>query len=119
MSPLHLTTQLKKSVKFSTHTPNTACTLFKGIGVATGGTVGAATLTGASTGNYVYTDLTRKGVDENTALKVAGVNAVGDAVGTALPISYGLKGSGGLVGDAALSIGGATGLNTGMQYWPR
>ncbi len=86
------------------------------LGVATGGTLGAATLTGGSTGNYVYTDLTRKGVDENTALKVAGVNAVGDAVGTALPISYGFKGSGGLVADATLSVGGATGLNTGMQY---
>lgn len=86
------------------------------LGVATSGTLGAATLTGGSTGNYVYTDLTRKGVDENTALKVAGVNAVGDAVGTALPISYGFKGSGGLVADAALSVGGATGLNTGMQY---
>jgi len=86
------------------------------LGVATGGTVGAATLTGGSTGNYVYTDLTRKGVDESTALKVAGVNAVGDAVGTALPIGYGFKGTGGLIGDAALSIGGATGLNTGMQY---
>ncbi|EPK9977840.1 transglycosylase SLT domain-containing protein [Acinetobacter baumannii] len=86
------------------------------LGVATSGTLGAATLTGGSTGNYVYTDLTRKGVDENTALKVAGVNAVGDAVGTALPISYGFKGTGGLVADAALSVGGATGLNTGMQY---
>ncbi|NAR60019.1 transglycosylase SLT domain-containing protein [Acinetobacter haemolyticus] len=86
------------------------------LGVATGGTLGAATLTGGSTGNYVYTDLTRKDVDENTALKVAGVNAVGDAVGTALPISYGFKGSGGLVADATLSVGGATGLNTGMQY---
>ncbi|EXA69045.1 transglycosylase SLT domain protein [Acinetobacter baumannii 984213] len=86
------------------------------LGVTTGGTLGAATLTGGSTGNYVYTDLTRKGVDENTALKVAGVNAVGDAVGTALPISYGFKGTGGLVADAALSVGGATGLNTGMQY---
>lgn len=86
------------------------------LGVASGGTLGAATLTGGSTGNYVYTDLTRKGVDENTALKVAGVNAVGDAIGTALPIGYGFKGSGGLVADAALSVGGATGLNTGMQY---
>lgn len=86
------------------------------LGVATGGTLGVATLTGGSTGNFVYTDLTRKGVDENTALQVAGVNAIGDAVGTALPIGYGFKGAGGLVGDAALSIGGATGLNTGMQY---
>ncbi|MFX4321251.1 lytic transglycosylase domain-containing protein [Acinetobacter baumannii] len=86
------------------------------LGVATSGTLGAATLTGGSTGNYVYTDLTRKGVDENTALKVAGVNAVGDAIGTALPISYGFKGTGGLVADAALSVGSATGLNTGMQY---
>ncbi|AXX53923.1 transglycosylase SLT domain-containing protein [Acinetobacter baumannii] len=86
------------------------------LGVTTGGTLGAATITGGSTGNYVYTDLTRKGVDENTALKVAGVNAVGDAIGTALPIGYGFKGTGGLVADAALSVGGATGLNTGMQY---
>lgn len=91
--------------------------LFRGsLGAVTGGTLGAATLTGGSTGNFVYTDLTRKGVDENTALQVAGVNAIGDAVGTALPIGYGFKGAGGLVGDAALSIGGATGLNTGMQY---
>ncbi|MGP4772523.1 lytic transglycosylase domain-containing protein [Acinetobacter sp. PFS20] len=91
--------------------------LFRGsLGAVTGGTIGAVTLTGGSTGNYVYTDLTRNGVDEDTALKVAGVNAVGDAVGTALPIGYGFKGAGGLVGDAALSIGGATGLNTATQY---
>ncbi|WP_290008120.1 lytic transglycosylase domain-containing protein [Acinetobacter pittii] len=86
------------------------------LGAATGGTLGAATLTGGSTGNYIYTDLTRKGVDENTALQVAGVNAVGDAIGTALPMSYGFRGTGGLVGDAALSVGGATVLNTGVQY---
>lgn len=86
------------------------------LGAATGGTLGAATLTGGSTGNYIYTDLTRKGVDENTALQVAGVNAVGDAIGTALPMSYGFRGTGGLVADATLSVGGATGLNTGMQY---
>lgn len=91
--------------------------LFRGaLGAATGGTLGAATLTGGSTGNYIYTDLTRKGVDENTALQVAGVNAVGDAIGTALPMSYGFRGTGGLVGDAALSVGGATVLNTGVQY---
>lgn len=91
--------------------------LFRGaLGAATGGTLGAATLTGGSTGNYIYTDLTRKGVDENTALQVAGVNAVGDAIGTALPMSYGFRGTGGLLGDAALSVGGATVLNTGVQY---
>lgn len=91
--------------------------LFRGaLGVATGGTIGAATLTGGSTGNYVYTDLTRKGVDEDTALQVAGVNAVGDAIGTVLPMSYGFRGTGGIIKDAALSIGGATGLVTGMQY---
>lgn len=91
--------------------------LFRGaLGAATGGTLGAATLTGGSTGNYIYTDLTRKGVDQNTALQVAGVNAVGDAIGTALPMSYGFRGTGGLLGDAALSVGGATVLNTGVQY---
>lgn len=86
------------------------------LGAATGGTLGAATLTGGSTGNYIYTDLTRKGVDEDKALQVAGVNAVGDAIGTALPMSYGFRGTGGLLGDAALSVGGATALNTGVQY---
>ena len=35
---------------------------------------------------------------------------------TALPISYGFKGAGGLVKDAALSIGGATAITTGGQY---
>lgn len=41
---------------------------------------------------------------------------MGDAIGTALPMSYGFRGTGGLVGDAALSVGGATALNTGVQY---
>lgn len=86
------------------------------LGAATGGTLGAATFTGGSTGNYIYTDLTRKGIDEDTALQVAGVNAVGDAIGTALPMSYGFRGTGGIIKDAALSVGGATALNTGVQY---
>ncbi|AZM38912.1 lytic transglycosylase domain-containing protein [Acinetobacter baumannii] len=85
-------------------------------GGVTGGVGGAATLTGASTGNYYYNDLRRKDVDSSTALQVAGVNAVGDAVATALPLSYGYKGTSGIIRDGLLSIGGATGLLTGMQF---
>lgn len=81
-----------------------------------GGVAGAATLTGGSTGTYQYNKQTRDGVDDYTALQVAGVNAVGDAAATALPLSYGFKGAGGVVKDGVLSIGGATGLLTGMQF---
>lgn len=91
--------------------------LFRGgVGAAAGGVGGAAILTGGTTGNYVYTDLTRKGVDDGTALQVAGVNAVGDAVATALPLSYGYRGAGGLARDFFASVGGATALSTGMQF---
>ncbi len=91
--------------------------LFRGgVGAAAGGVGGAAILTGGTTGNYVYTDLTRKGVDDGTALQVAGVNAVGDAAATALPLSYGYRGAGGLAKDFFASVGGATALSTGMQY---
>ncbi|WP_334420867.1 transglycosylase SLT domain-containing protein [Acinetobacter soli] len=91
--------------------------LFRGgVGAAAGGVGGAAILTGGTTGNYVYNDLTRKGVDDGTALQVAGVNAVGDAVATALPLSYGYRGAGGLARDFFASVGGATALSTGMQF---
>lgn len=85
-------------------------------GGAIGGVGGAATLTGGTTGHYQYNNLRRKDVDSYTALQVAGVNAVGDAAATALPLSYGFKGAGGVVKDGVLSIGGATGLLTGMQF---
>lgn len=84
-------------------------------GSAIGGPVGAAVATGASETNYVYGDLTRDGVDEETALKVALTDGGVAAVSTALPMSYGLKGTGGLIKDAALSVGGATALSTGGQ----
>lgn len=85
-------------------------------GGAIGGVAGAATLTGGTTGHYQYNNLRRKDVDSYTALQVAGVNAVGDAAATALPLSYGFKGAGGVVKDGVLSIGGATGLLTGMRF---
>lgn len=85
-------------------------------GGALGGVAGAATLTGGSTGTYQYNKQTRDGVDDYTALQVAGVNAVGDAAATALPLSYGFKGAGGVVKDGVVSIGGATGLLAGMQF---
>lgn len=86
------------------------------VGGIAGGIGGAAALTGGTTGHFQYNDLTRKGVDSYTALQVAGVNAAGDAVATALPLSYGFKGTGGIIKDGLFSIGGATALTTGMQF---
>lgn len=90
------------------------------IGSVAGGLPGAVGLTGASESNYVYQNLTNKGVDSTTATEVALTDGLVAGVATALPITYGFRGfnSGttGLLKDAALSIGGATGLMTGGQY---
>lgn len=81
-----------------------------------GGPVGAAALTGATETNYSREDLIQKGVDEDTATKTALIDGGVAAASTVLPISYGIKGTGGVVKDAALSIGGATALSTAGQY---
>ena len=80
-----------------------------------GGAVGASAVTGASETNYKYKDLTAKGVDSETALKVGAVDGAVATVSTALPLSYGFKGTAGALKDAALSVGGATALSTGGQ----
>ena len=85
------------------------------VGSAVGGLAGAAAVTGGSETNYVYGDLTRDGVDEETALKVALTDGAVAAVSTALPMSYGFKGTGGVVKDGLLSVGGASGLSIGGQ----
>lgn len=85
------------------------------VGSAVGGIAGAAAVTGGSETNYVYGDLTRDGVDEETALKVALTDGAVAAVSTALPMSYGFKGTGGVIKDGLLSIGGATALSQGGQ----
>src|SRR5690606_29762541 len=85
------------------------------VGSAVGGIAGAAAVTGGSETNYVYGDLTRDGVDEETALKVALTDGAVAAVSTALPVSYGFKGTGGVIKDGLLSVGGASGLSIGGQ----
>ena len=85
-------------------------------GSVLGGPVGAAALTGATETNYSREDLIQKGVDEDTATKTALIDGGVAAASTVLPLSYGLKGTGGIVKDAALSIGGATALSTAGQY---
>lgn len=86
------------------------------VGSAVGGVAGATIATGAAETNYVYKDLTiNEGVDSDTAARVAVVDGAVAAVSTALPLSYGFKGTGGIVKDAALSVGGATALSTGGQ----
>src|SRR5690606_4757384 len=62
-----------------------------------------------------YGDLTRDGVDEETALKVALTDGAVAAVSTALPMSYGFKGTGSVIKDGLLSVGGASGLSIGGQ----
>ncbi|KYQ83566.1 transglycosylase [Acinetobacter sp. NRRL B-65365] len=85
-------------------------------GSALGGLAGAIGVTGGSETNYKYKDLVRKGVDSETALKVASVDGVVAGASAALPLSYGLRGTGGVLADAALSVGGATALSTGGQF---
>lgn len=86
------------------------------VGSTIGGVAGATIATGAAETNYVYKDLTmNEGVDSDTAARVAVVDGVVAAVSTALPLSYGFKGTGGIIKDAALSVGGATALSTGGQ----
>lgn len=80
------------------------------------GPAGAALTTGATEVNYSREDLIQKGVDEDTATTTALIDGGVAAASTILPISYGFKGTGGLVKDAALSIGGATALSTAGQY---
>ena len=80
------------------------------------GPVGAALTTGATEVNYSREDLIQKGVDEDTATTAALIDGGVAAASTVLPLSYGFKGTGGLVKDAALSIGGATALSTAGQY---
>lgn len=85
------------------------------IGSMAGGVVGGVAASGVSETNYSYKDLTRKGVDSGTAAKVSTVDGLVAGASAVLPINYGLKGTGGLVKDAVLSVGGATVLSTGGQ----
>lgn len=86
------------------------------LGSAVGGVGGAVLTTGLSETNYSYEDLKSKGVDANTALNVAAVDGAVAGVSAALPISLGFKGTGGLVKDGLLSVGGATGVSLAGQY---
>ncbi|WP_445345067.1 lytic transglycosylase domain-containing protein [Acinetobacter bohemicus] len=86
------------------------------LGSLTGGLPGAISATGLSETNYSYDDLTHKGVDSSTALKAAAIDGVVAGGATALPLSYGFKGAGGVLGDAALSVAGATAITTGGRY---
>lgn len=85
-------------------------------GSAIGGLPGAIVVTGGSETSYKYKDLIKKGVDSDTALKTAAIQGGVAGASAALPLSYGLKGTGGVLADAALSVGGATALSTAGQY---
>ncbi len=85
------------------------------VGSLGGGTAGAALITGLSETDYNYKDLVAQGVDTDTALKTAAVDGAVAGISTALPLSLGFKGKGGLVKDAVVSVGGATAVSTGGQ----
>ncbi|MCX0334789.1 transglycosylase SLT domain-containing protein [Acinetobacter radioresistens] len=84
-------------------------------GSLAGGTAGAALVTGLSETDYNYKDLVDQGVDSDTAFKTAAVDGAVAGISTALPLSLGFKGKGGLVKDAVISVGGATAVSTGGQ----
>ena len=86
------------------------------VGSLAGGVGGAVAATGLSETNYSREDLIHKGVDEDTATKVALMDGGVAAVATALPLSYGFKGAGGVVKDGLLSVGGASALSQGGQF---
>lgn len=86
------------------------------IGSLAAGPVGAIGVTGLSETNYSFEELTNKGVDSETALKTAAIDGAFAGGASALPISYGINGTGGLIKDALLSIGGATALSTAGKY---
>lgn len=79
------------------------------------GPVGAAASAGASEGVYSYENLVHKGVDSDTAMKVAGVDAAVTGVSTILPASFGWKGYSGLIRDGIVSTGLASGISIGGQ----
>lgn len=84
-------------------------------GSLVGGPIGAVASTGLSETNYSYQELRHKGVDEDTAIKVAATDGAVAGVSAALPISWGLKGTGGIATDALASVGGSTALSVGGQ----
>lgn len=86
------------------------------VGSLAGGIGGAAAVTGLSETNYSREELLHKGVDEATATKAALIDGGVAAAVTALPLSYGFKGAGGVVKDGALSVGGATALSQGGRF---
>ncbi len=85
------------------------------VGSLGGGTAGAALVTGLSETDYNYKDLVDQGVDSDTALKTAAIDGTVAGISTAFPLSFSLKGKGGLVKDAVISVGGATAVSTGGQ----
>lgn len=90
--------------------------LTRGIGGGlVAGPVGAVATVGSSEGVYSYEELVSKGVDSETAMKVAGVDAAVAGVSTVLPASFGWKGYGGLIRDGIMSTGIASGLSIGGQ----
>ncbi|EPF73784.1 hypothetical protein [Acinetobacter rudis] len=85
-------------------------------GGITGGVGGAVTVTGASGMNYSFENLKSQGVDNNTAFNVSLIDGAVEGMSAGLPLSYGLKGTRGLIKDGILSVGGATGVSLAGQY---
>lgn len=85
-------------------------------GGITGGIGGAVAVTGASGMNYSFENLKSQGVDSDTAFNVSLIDGAVEGISAGLPVSYGLKGTSGLIKDGLLSVSGATGVSLAGQY---
>lgn len=61
------------------------------IGTVTAGPIGGAVLAGGAVGTGTFTDLTAEGVDRETALGAAGIDALTTGIGVAIPVGWGAK----------------------------
>jgi GNAT superfamily N-acetyltransferase len=82
------------------------------IGSAVAGPAGGAILAGGAVGTGTFADLTGEGVDRDTALRAAGIDAFATGVGVLAPASMGAK----LLTKVATGAGVNVALGAGQRY---
>lgn len=82
------------------------------IGSAVAGPVGGAVLAGGAVGTGTFIDLTGEGVNRDTALRAAGIDALATGLGVLAPASIGAK----LLTKAATGAGVNLALGAGQRY---
>lgn len=89
------------------------------IGSVVAGPVGGAALAGGAVGTGTFVDMTGEGVDRDTALRAAGIDALATAVGVALPASIGTSLLAKVTTGAALNVGAGMGQRYAMGEYMR